>query len=484
MNNAGGGKKPAQRGRKPKHTKGLKQAAPRSPELNTIKEVRALSALLIYEVCINQKSLNSLLPQTSQQVPEKDRALLQELVFGTCRWLLWLKTLYPSFLKKPIHKNDFLVECLLCVGLYQLLFTRIPAHASLNETVQAAETLGLGRFKALVNATLRHVSQQNIDIESKQTQEIMTISSHPQWFQDKLKHNMPEHWFAVLEQNNAHPPMSLRINPSYYPDLEAGASLQSAYITKLSEQGISAKPSTLSQYGIVLDKACPVQLLPDFLEGGISVQDEAAQLSSALLDLKPNLRVLDACAAPGGKTCAMLEKEPSLSVLALDADASRAQRIEENLDRLKLSAEIKVAQAEQLSEWWDETPFDRILLDAPCSATGVIRRHPDIKLLRQEGDIKQLAELQLALITTLWQTLSPGGLMLYATCSIFPQENNRIIERFLKQTEDAELLPIELDSGYDTGFGRQLLPQKHSHDGFFYARIQRVNRHKENETST
>ncbi len=452
-----------------------KTTNPRAPDLKTISDTRALSALLVYEVCINQKSLNTLLPLTNHQIDEKDRALLQEIVFGTCRWFLWLKTLYQALLSKPIHRNDFLVECLLCTGIYQLLFTRVPAHACLNETVEAAEKLGLGRFKGLINAMLRQISQVNIDIEDKHTRETMNTLSHPQWFQDKLKNNWPDIWQEILEQNNQHPPMSLRINTYFYNNNTP----QDLYLKKLHDQEIPAQASRLSTTGIILEKACPVQSLPDFAEGGISVQDEAAQLSSVLLDLAPKLRVLDACAAPGGKTCAMLEKEPSLSVTALDADAARSKRIEENLNRLKLNAEIKVANAEDLSQWWDGQPFDRILLDAPCSATGVIRRHPDIKLLRQEGDIKQLAELQFKLINTLWDTLTPGGLMVYATCSVFSQENSRIIERFLKQTENAKLIPISEDWGVDTGFGTQLFPNMQSHDGFFYARIQKT---KENET--
>lgn len=456
-------------------------SSPRAPSLKSISDTRALSALLVYEVCISQKSLNTLLPLTSHQVDEKDRALLQEIVFGTCRWFLWLKTLYQPLLSKPVHRNDFLVECLLCVGLYQVLFTRIPSHACLNETVEAAEKLGLNRFKGLINALLRQVSQQDIDLDDDETRQTMTTLSHPQWFQDKLKHNWPEQWLDILAQNNQHPPMTLRVNPCFYPT-DSNKPLQEIYLDKLKAQDSQAIVSSISPCGIILDNACPVQSLPDFFEGGVSVQDEAAQLSSELLDLKPNLRVLDACAAPGGKTCSMLEKEPSLSILALDSDATRSERIKENLSRLKLKAEIKIARAEDLSEWWNGIQFDRILLDAPCSATGVIRRHPDIKLLRQEGDIKQLAELQFKLITTLWETLAPNGLMLYATCSVFSQENSRIIERFLKQTEDAKIIPIEANWGYNTGFGSQLFPSKHSNDGFFYARIQKLIPAKENET--
>ena len=460
-----------------------KPPAPRAPELKSITDTRALAALLVYQVHVEHKSLNALLPLVHHQVDDKDKSLLQELVFGTCRWLLWLNTVYQPLLSKPLHRNDFLVECILCVGLYQLLFTRIPSHACLNETVESAEKLGLHRFKGLINALLRQVSQQNINIEDKDLRETMSMASHPQWFQDKLKHNWPDNWLDILQQNNQHPPMTLRINASF-DETNSATLAQENYLKKLTRYDIPARVSIISPYGIILEHACPVQNLPDFMEGGISVQDEAAQLSSELLNLKPKLRVLDACAAPGGKTCSMLEKEPTLSVLALDSDANRAQRIEENLTRLKLKAEIKIAAAEDLPTWWDGKTFDRILLDAPCSATGVIRRHPDIKLLRQEGDIKQLAELQLTLISSLWKTLAPGGLMVYATCSVFSQENSRIIERFLKQTDDAHVIPIEADWGFDTKFGTQLFPEKNAHDGFFYARLQKINTPKENETDT
>jgi len=425
------------------------------------ENIRAIACQVIHDVAVHQHSLNTLLPKASERVAEKDRALLQELVFGTCRWFYHLETLHNQFLEKPLHKNDKIAETLLKVGIYQLQYTRIPNHAALNETVAAAETLGIRKLKGLINAILRKVNalEKTPPLEA-------AIASHPYWMQEKLKYNWPNEWQSILQQNNQHPPMTLRVNQQHLN--------RDNYLHELLSAEIDAKASSFAPHGISLTSPCNVMNLPNFEDGYVSVQDEAAQLCCSLLDLSPNLRVLDACAAPGGKTCAMLETEPSLTMLALDSDPKRSERITENLERLNLSAQIKTAHAEQVDTWWDGKTFDRILLDAPCSATGVIRRHPDIKLLRKEDDIKNLAVLQLKLLVSLWPTLKQGGTLLYATCSIFSQENNRIIERFLKSEPTAKIAPIEENWGIDTGFGRQLLPQQEGHDGFFYARLTKI----------
>ena len=420
--------------------------------------VRAIACQVIHNAVFQRQSLNTLLPKASEQVAEKDKALLQELVFGTCRWFYHLETIHNQFLQKPLHKKDKIAETLLKVGIYQLQYTRIPNHAALNETVSAAETLGVRKLKGLINAILRKTNALEKTAPLK-----AAIDSHPKWIQEKLKYNWPNDWESILQQNNLHPPMTLRVNQQHIN--------RDAYLQKLLEAKIDAKACPYATNGISLTNACNVINLPLFNEGQVSVQDEAAQLCCDLLTLKPNLKVLDACAAPGGKTCAMLESQPTLNLLALDADPLRSERITENLARLNLKAEVKTAQAEKVDAWWNGEPFDRILLDAPCSATGVIRRHPDIKLLRKEDDIKNLAALQLKLLTSLWPTLKQGGTLLYATCSVFSQENNRIIERFLKSEPTAEIIPIEASWGMDTGFGRQLLPQPDGHDGFFYAKL-------------
>lgn len=429
------------------------------PETN--HSVRVLATQALQKVIEDQQSLSQCLPPIQAQCAKKDQALLQELVFGTCRWYFALAQQIDSLLERPLPKRMKHARTLMALGAYQLQFMRIPAHAALHETVEAAEALNLKQLKGLINAILRKISRSEVaSITTAHRQ------SHPQWMQDKLSHNWPTYAEAIFAANNDYPPMTLRVNRQQIS--------RNDYLEQLRASGIEAHACVYAETGIQLESPCPVETLPGFGEGLASVQDEAAQLCTLLLDLQDRQRVLDACAAPGGKTCSILESNASLSVLALDADATRSQRISENLERMKLSCEVKISPAEQLENWWDGKPFERILLDAPCSATGVIRRHPDIKLLRREQDIVQLAALQLKILQELWKTLASGGKLLYATCSVFPQENSRIIERFLKQEASAKLNPIGADWGVDTGFGRQLFPHQKGHDGFFYACLEKL----------
>lgn len=432
--------------------------------MSTSSNLRVIACQVLDQVLSNQQSLASCLEPATCNLAPRDKALVQEIVFGSCRWYFALKQQYQSFMNHPLSKRHQLADSLLVIGAYQLQFMRVPSHAAINETVDAAEELGLRSIKGMINAILRKLSKENIgDDPSAHTQ------SHPEWIQAKIQHNWPDQASLIFSANNEKPPMTLRVNPRYNSTDE--------YLAKLEQNAISAQACDFASFGIRLEKPCPVSDLPEFMSGACSVQDEAAQLCTEWLDLQPNMKVLDACAAPGGKTCAMLESQPNLRMTALDSDAQRAERISENLERLSVSATIKIANAEKVDTWWDNVPFDRILLDAPCSATGVIRRHPDIKLLRREGDIKQLAELQLEMLQQLWQTLATGGKLVYATCSIFPQENSRIIERFLKQESSASLVTIDAKWGQDTGFGRQLFPRNDSHDGFFYACLSKLETH-------
>ena len=421
--------------------------------------IRTIAVEVLLGVQRDKRSLNTLLPKAQDKVSDTDKALLQELVFGCCRWYFYLEKLTAEQLERPLHRKDNETRLLLILGAYQLLFMRIPDHAAINETVDAAKELDQAKTKNLINAILRNIARE------KEQYKANNEDSFPDWFSAKLRNNWPEQAESAFEASNQRPPMTLRVNKQHLS--------QQQYLDILEKDAIEALPCTYSDKGVVLKQACDVRELPLFEQGHISVQDEAAQLSTTLLDLAPNLRVLDACAAPGGKTCAMLEQEPSLDLVALDHDGMRLKRVEENLSRIHAKAQLIKAEAENTETWFDGQAFDRILLDAPCSATGVIRRHPDIKLLRDPADLKKLAELQLQLLLGLWDTLKSGGRLVYATCSIFPQENARIIERFLAQTSDAELLPIEAQWGIDTGFGRQLFPQtgEEGHDGFFYSTL-------------
>ncbi|MDX1451873.1 MAG: 16S rRNA (cytosine(967)-C(5))-methyltransferase RsmB [Oleiphilaceae bacterium] len=417
---------------------------------------RALAVEILSRINAQEASLASLLPEASARCAEKDRPLLQELCYGICRWQGFLDACYRPFLQTRINKKDQVARQLLRLGCYQLLFTRIPSHAAIFETVALAPQCGIPKLKGLINAVLRRVSEQEFVVNEDAAQ-----LSHPEWMQAKIAHNWPEQARTVFWQNNQHPPLTLRINRQQ--------SSREDYLTRLAEAEIAATACRFSPMGVTLEQGMDVTQLPGFAQGMVSVQDEAAQLCCEVLQPQAGERILDACAAPGGKTGALLEAEPDIQLEALDNDATRAQRISDNLTRLGYAIPIHIAPAEQLEQWWSGEPFDAILLDAPCSASGVIRRHPDIKQLRREGDIVPLASLQLGLLEQLWRTLKPGGRLVYATCSIFPQENSRIIQRFLKQQADASLKPIEAPWGLDTGFGRQCLPQPQGHDGFFYA---------------
>src|SRR5690606_10330696 len=286
--------------------------------------------------------------------------------------------------------------------------------------------------------------------------------NHPQWLIKLLQEAWPDQWQTVLASNDQRPPFTLRVNRLH--------NTRDDYLAVLQREEIKAVACPFSSDGITLAEPRPVQDLPGFQQALVSVQDEAAQLAADVLELAPGQRVLDACAAPGGKTCHILEREPTLEeVIALDVDAERLTRIRENLQRLGLSATLRTADAAQLDNWWDGRPFDRILLDAPCSATGVIRRHPDIKLLRRPDDIDKLAALQRKLLAELWRTLQPNGALIYATCSVLPQENENNVAAFMAEHADAEHIVIKAEWGHKRSFGRQLLPQDGGHDGFYYA---------------
>ncbi len=428
---------------------------------------RLAAAKALTAVLNGKASLNSSLPLQLDKVEVRDRGLTQDLAFGTARWQPRLSALANKLLQKPFKAADADVEALLLVGLYQLLYTRIPAHAAIGETVGCADKLKKPWAKALLNAVLRNAQRESEALLAELERDPVVRTAHPRWLQKSLKAFWPEQWEAICAANNAHPPMILRVNRRHHS--------RDAYLQLLVEAGIEAQPCTFSQDGIVLAAACDVRNLPGFAEGWISVQDEAAQLAADLLDLAPGQRVLDACCAPGGKTCHILEVEPKLAgVVAVDLEAKRLVRVRENLERLGLSAELIAADGRDTATWWDGKPFQRILLDAPCSATGVIRRHPDIKLTRQPDDIAALATLQGELLDAMWPTLEVGGSLLYATGSSLPTENTEVIEAFLARTPGARELDIAGQFGIKQPHGRQLLAQEGGHDGFYYAKLIKI----------
>ncbi|QXI33822.1 16S rRNA (cytosine(967)-C(5))-methyltransferase RsmB [Pseudomonas promysalinigenes] len=423
---------------------------------------RALAAVLS-----GKASLNSSLPGQLEKVDERDRGLTQDLAFGTARWQPRLDLLAAQLLQKPFKAADADVQALLLVGLYQLFYSRIPAHAAIGETVGCADKLKKPWAKGLLNAVLRRAQREGQALLASMERDPVVRTAHPRWLQKSLKAFWPEQWEAICAANNAHPPMILRVNRRHHS--------REAYLALLTAAGIGASACQYSRDGIVLAQACDVRSLPGFAEGWVSVQDEAAQLAADLLELAPGQRVLDACCAPGGKTCHLLEAEAGLGqVVAIDLEAKRLARVRENLDRLQLDAELIACDARETASWWDGKPFQRILLDAPCSATGVIRRHPDIKLTRQAEDIPALATLQGELLDALWPTLEVGGMLLYATCSSLPTENTEVIEAFLARTPGARELDLATAAGLRQPHGRQLLAQEGGHDGFYYAKLIKI----------
>jgi len=426
--------------------------------------VRAAAAQVIAHILKGQGSLSSLLPGVQHQVNEQDRPLLQELCFGTCRYYPQLSAYVECLVDKPLRTKDSDIQALLLLGLYQLEHTRIPDHAALGETVEVTRYLKKPWATKLVNGVLRQFQRDRSTLDNLLTRNATFQSNHPAWMEGVFRKHWPDQLADIITANNNHPPFTLRINTRKISRQE--------YLDLLQEVDITATETPFSPYGIRLAQAYDPRKLPLFMEGWLSVQDEAAQLSADLLQLSPNMRVLDACSAPGGKTGHMLELEPSLEVTALDTDERRLGRVRENLSRLNLTATICCGDGTR-TDWWDGEAFDRILLDAPCSATGIIRRHPDIKLLRTPEEITRLSELQGQLLENLWTMLKPGGLLLYATCSIMPKENVRVIEAFLKGHPQAIHQPIDAPWGITQSFGRQLLPANSGHDGFYYAVLQK-----------
>ena len=423
---------------------------------------RALAAVLE-----GKASLGTSLPPLLDKVEARDRGLAQDLAFGAARWQPRLELIAGKLLRKPFKDGDRDLEALLLVGLYQLFYTRIPAHAAIGETVGCVDKLKKTSAKGLLNAVLRNAQRDSESILAELDRDPVLHTAHPRWLQKQLKASWPEHWQAICAANNAHPPLILRVNRRH--------GSRDDYLARLRQVGFEAEPCTFSRDGIRLLQACDVTLLPGFAEGHVSVQDEAAQLAADLLQLAPGQRVLDACAAPGGKTCHLLEAEPGLSeVIAVDLEAKRLVRVRDNLERLGLNATLIAADGRDTAAWWDGKPFQRILLDAPCSATGVIRRHPDIKLTRKADDIPALASLQGELLDALWPTLEVGGILLYATCSTLPTENTEVIEAFLARTPGARELDISGPFGLKQPHGRQLLAQQDGHDGFYYAKLIKI----------
>jgi 16S rRNA (cytosine967-C5)-methyltransferase len=398
--------------------------------------------------------------------------LVQEMAYGVARRYDSLAALATQLLREPLKARDQDLHALLLVGLYQLREMQTPEARAVNETVQAAVTFGKPWARALLNACLRRHQRERAALDAAIAGDEAARFDHPRWLLDALRAAWPGDWQAIVVANNRRPPLWLRVNTR--------RATRAALLSRGTEQGLAATSVAEPDSALLIEPPQPVEALPGFREGELSVQDAAAQFAAPLLDARPGERVLDACAAPGGKTAHLLERTPGLELLALDVAPERAARIRENLERLGLAATVRAADAARPADWWDGRAFDRVLLDVPCSASGVIRRHPDVKRRRRAADLPRLQATQRALLAALWPLLKPGGKLLYVTCSILPDENERQISHFLEHHPDAREWPIALPAGRARAHGWQLLPTDQLPDasapldGFFFAGLDKV----------
>lgn len=417
--------------------------------------LRSIAARIISQVLDQGQSLSALLPEYQRDINPKDKALLQELCFGVMRVLPELEWYSQQLMAKPLTGKQRVLHYLILVGFYQLRYTRIPAHAALSETVDGTVALKKPQLKGLINGVLRQFQRQE-QVLSERFANNESRWLHPKWLLSRIQAAYPDNWEAVITANNEKPPMWLRVNRNHHSAQE--------YQALLTEKDIEAFYNPAYPDALRLAVPCPVTDLPGFADGWVTVQDSSAQGCALLLDPQNDETILDLCAAPGGKTTHILEIAPRAHVMAVDVDKQRLTRVNENLQRLKQNAVVKTGDGRYPEQWAESQTFDRILLDAPCSATGVIRRHPDIKWLRRDNDINELAALQREILDAVWPYLKPGGTLVYATCSVLPEENIHQINNFLSSHRDAVLTDTPA-----TGY--QMLPDAQSGDGFFYAKL-------------
>lgn len=419
--------------------------------------VRARAARVLDAVLHRGRSLKAELATALPVVADpRDRALLEAICFSALRHRARYDAALRAWLQKPPGQRDGDLAALLMVGFAQLDAMGLPAHAALSSTVDAARMLGRERQTGMVNAVLRRALREGFPAFNP-------ASAWPAWLRDRVQHDWNEHAPAIFAASAEEAPLWLRVNRRHMSRDE--------YLLRLQEAGIEAVAEPLLADGLRLDTPLPVTSLPGFAEGLVSIQDGSAQRVADAVSPHQGARVLDACAAPGGKAAHLLERDPALRLLALDVDAARLARVRDTLQRVGVEAVLRAADAVSVDAWWDGEPFDAVLLDAPCSATGIVRRQPDVLLHRRPEDITALVALQARLLDALWRTLAPGGRLVYATCSILKAENEHQVDAFLARTPDARIEPLDECFGHASGPGRQRLPGEAGMDGFYYARL-------------
>ncbi len=420
-----------------------------------VRNVQRIAAQTVAAV-LSGRSLNHTLEaawKRAHALTRAERGAIQDLSYGTLRHLGRLRAVLSQLATRQVDNPE--LQTLLLVALYQLEYSEAAPYAVVDHAVECAAQIGGGHVKAFVNAVLRNFQRGRAALLKEADSTDAGLYSYPAWWIERLRRDFPSDAHEILQTGNTHPPMTLRVNRRRTTPQE--------YLQELERAGLDAR--MLDGGALTLLRPVPVEQLPGFGQGVVSVQDAGAQFAARLLDLDDGMRVLDACAAPGGKTAHMLELA-DLDMTALDADPARLTRVSSNLERLGLSARVACADAAAIDAWWDNRPYDRVLLDAPCTASGVVRRHPDIKWLRQAGDLRRFAEQQQSLLEALWKVLGDGGKLLYVTCSIFMEENQEQIGGFTARHPDARIL------GAMPGRGGLLLPDN-EHDGFYYALLQK-----------
>ena len=428
---------------------------------------------------IEGRSVNELLAQKLDHLNQQEKAQAKQLLFGSLRYFHQLKTVAENLLDKPLKAKDQDVLLAIIMGLYQLKYMSTPDHAAISESVELVRKLRKNWATGLVNGTLRRYQREERELSEQLKKSIQYQYSHPGWLVKKIKADWPQNADSILQQNNTQAPMFLRVNTQ--------VNSREDYLTKLHKAGIEAAPHELAADAILLHSARDVGLLPGFEQGEVTVQDAAPQLAVELMKLNEfddqnGMSILDGCAAPGGKTGHIIQRAPKARVVAVESSENRAIKIKQTLARLNLKCEIKTADMTCLDDWWDGNKFDRILLDVPCTASGVIRRNPDIKIHRKVTDVKAITELQFEILKQAWQTLNPNGILVYATCSIFKQENEMQIERFMKFVQDSQQnaefveFPKKIANALNAQaeFGYQIFPGEYDMDGFYLCGLKKL----------
>ena len=423
---------------------------------------RAVAVDWLTQVVGDGKSVNQLLAETKPGLTPQQTPLAKQLLFGCLRHYHELQTVTDTLLSKAFKKKDLDLQMVLVSGLYQLKYLSTPDHAAISESVELARKLGKSWATGLVNGVLRRYQRESQSLAESLQKSLQFRYSHPGWMVKQLFADWPNDADAILDSNNQQAPMTIRVNTRLIS--------REAYLQQLDKAGLQGEAHPLAKDGIVLTQAIDVFQLPGFSQGLVTVQDAAAQLAIEMLDLQAGQRVLDGCAAPGGKTSHILQRQPAVDLLAVEMSASRALRIEQTLERLQMTCQLVTADLSEPAQWWDGKLFDRILLDVPCSASGVIRRHPDIKIHRRVTDLAPLVLLQQKLLEQCWQVLRPGGKLVYATCSLFKAENADQLQHFLTK-HPAELLkmPDNIHAGLSpqNTIGYQIFPGEQQMDGFY-----------------